>query len=417
MARRCERCGAPHAPSGAPPSCAACPASAGSPTEGTLVAAASWLPAAGRGGPAGGIGSILRGYRKAGGLTQEHLGDLLGFDRTYISMLERGRRSITDRSTLAHIASTLAIPPHLLGISGPDDADFTDMLAFGTSVIRLADAARHGGHAADAASELWPLITRLEARISDGHAEPETMRLLAHARVSLGVALGHLLPEEQMATAARWTGRALRIAWHLGDRELLASMLRMHGNELRKAGHAPAGIVRLRQSLEIDDHPARRGAGLVLLARAAAESGQAELFDTAMRQCAQILKATAEHEVLFNTFTVREACIRGLLATGRSSEAVDLAESAAVGDMPPTPQWRVIERITTADVLARAGDGQAATSMLSAALSDAETLRLPHQVQRIIRLSGLPGIADNQPLRVRAESALTRLDRQLTKPT
>ncbi len=36
--------------------------------------------------------------------------------------------------------------------------------------------------------------------------------------------------------------------------------------------------------------------------------------------------------------------------------AVDLAESFAAEDGPPTPQWRVIERITTADVLARAGD-------------------------------------------------------------
>jgi len=47
--------------------------------------------------------------------------------------------------------------------------------------------------------------------------------------LSFGVTLGHLLPEEQMATAARWTGRALRLALDLGDRTLLASVLRMHG--------------------------------------------------------------------------------------------------------------------------------------------------------------------------------------------
>ena len=194
-------------------------------------------------------------------------------------MIECGRRTVTDRGTLTRIAQALAIPPHMLGIAGPDDADFAAMLAFGSSVIRLADIARHSGRAADAVSELWPLITRLGTRVAAGHAEAETMRLLAQARVSFGVALGHLLPEERLATAARWTGRALRIAWNLGDRELLASVLRMHGNELRKAGHAAAGIVRIRQSLQIDDHPARKGSGLVLLARAAADSGQAELFD------------------------------------------------------------------------------------------------------------------------------------------
>ena len=64
-----------------------------------------------------------------------------------------------------------------------------------SSVIRLAGIARHSGRAADAVSELWPLITRLETRVAAGHAEAETMRLLARARVSFGVALGHLLPE------------------------------------------------------------------------------------------------------------------------------------------------------------------------------------------------------------------------------
>jgi hypothetical protein len=129
--------------------------------------------------------------------------DLLGFDRTYISMIERGRRRVSDSGTLTHIARTLAIPPHILGIAAQGDGDFTAMLAFGTSVIRLADIARHGGRAADAVSELWPLITRLEARIDVGQAEPEALRLLAQARVSFGVALGHLLPEGQLATAAR----------------------------------------------------------------------------------------------------------------------------------------------------------------------------------------------------------------------
>ena len=261
-------------------------------------------------------------------------------------MIECGRRSITDRGTLTHIARRLAIPPHVLGIASPDDADFAAMLAFGTSVIRLADIARHSGRAAEAVSELWPLIARLEARIAAGLAEPETMRLLARARVSFGVALGHLLPDERLATAARWTGRALRIAWDLGDGELLALVLRMHGNELRKAGHAKAGIVRLRQSLQIDDQPARKGTGLVLLARAVAESGQAELFDAVAGQYVQVMKSARGQEVLLNAFTVREVRLRGLLATGRIGQAVDLAESFAADDGPPTPQWRVIERRT-----------------------------------------------------------------------
>jgi transcriptional regulator with XRE-family HTH domain len=365
--------------------------------------------------PFGDLGAILRVYRHASGLTQQQLADLLDFDRTYISMIERGRRSITDRGTLTRIAHRLAIPPYLLGIASYDEADFSAMLAFGTSVIRLADIARHSGRAAEAVSELWPLIARLEARIAAGHVEPETMRLLARARVSFGVALGHLLPEEQLATAARWTGRALRIAWDLGDVELLALVLRMHGNELRKAGHVMAGIVRLRQSLQIDDQPARKGAGLVLLARAAAESGQAELFDAVAGQCVQVMKSARGQEVLLNAFTVREVRLRGLLATGRIGQAVDFAESFTADDGPPTPQWRVIERITAADVLARAGDERAAANMLTAAVSDAETLRLPHQIQRIVRLTARPNVLTGHPIRDQALAALTRLDAQLAE--
>jgi hypothetical protein len=141
------------------------------------------------------------------------------------------------------------------------------------------------------------------------------------------------------------------------------------------------------------------------------------LFDTATRQCVQALKADEGNEVFFNAFTVREVRIRGLLATGRTGEAVDLVESFAAGESPPTPQWRVIEQVTTANALARAGDEHAADSMLSAALSDAETLRLPHQVQRIIRLTDQSGEFRNQTVRVQAQAALTRLERQLTQAT
>lgn len=383
---------------------------------GALVAAASWFPAAEGHESGRDLGELLRGYRHVAGVTQQHVADMLGYDRTYISMIERGRRNVSDRGTLAHIARTLGIPPHVLGIAGPDDASYKAMLAFGASVVRLAELARYGGRAAEAVNELWPLITRLEARAAGGQADPDVMRLLAQARVAFGVALGDLLPEERLATAARWTGRALRVAWDLGDRELLASVLRRHGNELRKAGHAGASVLRLRQSLEIDDKPARAGSGLVLLARAAASAGQADLFDATSAQCIRLLDQAGSHEVLFNAFTVREVRLRGLLATGRPRQAVALAESFTADEQPPAPQWRVIERITTAEVLASAGEERTAAEVLAGTVGEAEALRLPHQMQRIIRLAEQPAICSaNHHLSERAQVALLRLDRQLSE--
>jgi hypothetical protein len=139
------------------------------------------------------------------------------------------------------------------------------------------------------------------------------------------------------------------------------------------------------------------------------------LFDAVAGQCVEALNSDEGHEVFFNAFTVREVRIRGLLATGRIGQAVDLAEGSAVGESPPTPQWGVIERVTTADLLARAGDEHAAAGMLSAALNDAETLRLPHLVQRIIRLTDQPGDFKNPTIRVQALAALTSLEKRLTE--
>ena len=110
---------------------------------------------------------------------------------------------------------------------------------------------------------------------------------------------------------------------------------------------------------------------------------------------------------------MREVRLRGLLATGRTAQAIDLAGHHLGGSGPPSPHWRVIERITTAEVLARAGDERTAETMLTAAISEAETLRLPHQIQRIIRLAGPPGVPAGQTVHQQARAALTRLDRQL----
>jgi len=137
MSGECRRCGSPGSPSGDPAACGVCQAPLTRlSAAGVPVAAASWMASLRGSEPFGDLGAILRAYRYASRLTQQQLADLLGFDRTYISMIECGRRSITDRGTLTYIARRLAIPPHVLGIASPDDADFAAMLAFGTSVIR-----------------------------------------------------------------------------------------------------------------------------------------------------------------------------------------------------------------------------------------------------------------------------------------
>jgi transcriptional regulator with XRE-family HTH domain len=76
-----------------------------------VIGAAAWLPAHLAADTGRALGDVLLGYRKASGLNQQQLADMLGYDRTYISMIESGRRKVTDRGTLAYISATLAIPP------------------------------------------------------------------------------------------------------------------------------------------------------------------------------------------------------------------------------------------------------------------------------------------------------------------
>ena len=71
----------------------------------------------------GDLGLILRTYRSATGTSQRRIAESLGYDPTYISMIETGRRTVADVRTRLRIARHLGIPPRVLGISDPDDAD------------------------------------------------------------------------------------------------------------------------------------------------------------------------------------------------------------------------------------------------------------------------------------------------------
>ena len=95
-----------------------------------------------------GVGQLLRAYRQAHGLTQQQLADQLGFDQSYVSKVESGRRAIHDISTLRHIARHLDLAPEDVG------------LAPGTLAERRRDAARDAFAEQAAASQRSWKVTR-----------------------------------------------------------------------------------------------------------------------------------------------------------------------------------------------------------------------------------------------------------------
>ncbi|MEU5259733.1 helix-turn-helix domain-containing protein [Amycolatopsis sp. NPDC021455] len=391
----CERCGARLSRHARTPVCPTC--QAGTTTLSTRpprLAPAVWMwsdPAAAAALSSRDLATILRAYRAANGLSQEALAGLLGYDKSYIAMIETRRRTPGDVAGRRHIARVLGLPFHVLGVADPDGADFAALVQFGDSVVRLAEVARRSGRAVEAVNELWPLVARLEARAADGRLERDTLYLLASARLALGVSLGTVLPEERLTGAAAWTGKALVLARHLGDDHFLADTLRMHGNELRKAGRLPAAVARLEHAVAVSTDPGGRGSAFALLARAAGDAAMPDRFTHAIDACRRLLDSGAGRGMLLNPFTLREIHARGLLALGRPCEALHALDGTDPGE-PAAPQWQVIERVTTGEVLAAGGECAGAEDALAAAIATAERRRLPHQLQRAIRVADRSGM-------------------------
>lgn len=355
----------------------------------------------------GDLAAILRFYRTVHSMNQTELGALLGYDKTTVSAMELGKRSPKDTTSRRHVAECLRIPPHILGVTDPADTDHRAMLQFGQSTVRLAEIARQSGHASEAVAELWPLVARLEARVEDGHAERDVLHLLARARVGLGVALGNVLPEERLPTAARWTAKSLTIARYFDDPAFTSHVLRMHGNELRKARLTGAAVDRLQQAVYLAPDDTARAAALPLLARAAGALHHGSLFDAAVRETDRLLDH-AQHTSLFNPYALHEIRLRGLIATGRPQAAIQLVDNAP--DATGTgAQWRVIADITGARVRLIGKDRAGASEALNAALGEAARQRLPHQLQRIIRAA-----SDQLPdVRATATAALERMRQEM----
>lgn len=414
--KRCDACGAELGKFSAEAVCPTCHASAGHTVPvvpARRLTPAVWMWSGSEAAAAlatRDLATILRTYRRLNGFSQQRLADILSYDKTYVSMIETGRRTISDISARRHIAHTLGLPTQVFGVTDGGDADFAAMLQFGDSTIRLAEIARQAGRTVEALNELWPLIARLEARAAEGHIERSTLVLLGQARVALGVSLGTVLPEERLAAAARWTGRALIIAERLDDPSFLAHTLRMHGNELRKANRVPAAIRRLDRAVDLSTDVEGRGTALALLARASGERGDRDMFDSAIDRYRDLLDHEQARGMLFNPFTFREIQLRGLVSTGRATEAVHIMQTSHVDATPVAPQWHIIERVTAGQVHLSAGDHDGAKEALRTALVAAEAYRLPHQVQRTIRAAEDGHLT---AISIDGQAALVRLNRLL----
>lgn len=250
------------------------------------------------------------------------------------------------------------------------------------------DHAGSGGVGDDPVDESRPLVARLESRAAEGLIERESLTVLGRTRLSLGIALGTLLLEEKLTSAAKWTGRALLVANHLDEPAFATEALTMHANELRKSGRIGAAIVRLRHAIARSADASAGATACAMLARAAGEAGQVELFDDTMDDYRHHLDRAPDSGMLANEFTFREVHLRGLARTGRATRAIHLLRrSGGAAVLPAAPQWAAIERITAGDVLLAAHEREEAEAALTTGLRHAASARLPQQIQRAVRIA------------------------------
>jgi transcriptional regulator with XRE-family HTH domain len=366
------------------------------------------------------VGHIFAAYRSIHHLTQTQLGQLIGFDQSYVCRIEKGRRMVRDVPTLTRIAGQLGLPPRLLGLMTSNDSDFEAMCQFAESTLRLADVSRRTGRPMEAVSELWPLVARLESRSTGAPVDPDVLVLLAEGCLALGLALGDVLPEEKLHFSARWTSRALDLATWLDDSALRLHALNLHGNELRKGGDHAGATALFAEALRDEANSKLRGDSLMLLARARGELGDGAGFDHAIHRALSLLDACTVRSTLFNPFSIRETHIRGLLSTGREREAFQMVNDsgAPMGHRRAAPpQWQVIEQVTMGGVLAAAGDIGDASKVLLVAIGNAEAYCLPHQVQRALRIAeSMPTDAAAHVI-VNGKGALGRLSDVAALPT
>src|SRR5699024_11048869 len=151
--------------------------------------------------------------------------------------------------------------------------------------------------------------------------------------------------EDQLCLAASGTGRAMRLARYLDDGASLGHVLRMHGNELRKAGRGGAAITRLTEAAELSQDDKERGQTLILLARAAGEQGNAGLLDDCVIAAERLMDTAGPSGILFTPFSLREVRMRGLMGTGRAAMAAELAQSRPGSGEAPAPQWATIQAV------------------------------------------------------------------------
>jgi hypothetical protein len=146
-----------------------------------------------------------------------------------------------------------------------------------------------------------------------------------------------------------------------------------------------AAVARLQHAAQLASDR-DRSTVLVQLARAVGELGDPIWFDSVIEDAWRVADSNAR-EPLAAPYALHEVQLRGLIHTGRSRQAILQLDRHLRTVNATAPQWQAILAITRGEVLLADADGVQAAEAFQAAIVIAERHRLPHQIQRVVRVS------------------------------
>jgi transcriptional regulator with XRE-family HTH domain len=344
------------------------------------------------GQPTNPLSNALARYSVDHGLTQAQLATLIGYSQPYVSRLMSGEREITSVYALSRIANRLGLAASDLGLLANDAPENSGNRAgpdvdVAESLLDAVRELREAGEIEAAARHIGPLMTLLQPR---QHAlNRAELHALARAYMMRGTLLGDMLPARLSSCAVEQIDKARAVAAEVGDPNFLAEVLHKLGNEQRKSGNLGAARDAIFQASEIATARPRRAAALVHLARVDGELRDGSRFRESLLELRTLLDDPDVRSPTVHPLIADEIELRGLLTIGSGwYEQMKRVERTAC-DPPPrevAPQWAVIADITDATLLLRRGDFERASIKLSRATTEARSMGLPRQLERVERL-------------------------------
>lgn len=240
------------------------------------------------------FGGLVKAYREQRGWTQNELAERWGYDRSYISQIERGQRKLDNTSQVVKLADILDIPQEKLeeigrGIperkkrkqspSHQDDAILQMLLAPGKEMVRLSWLAWYADAVPNIEANLHSLVSNLDQALTSYNGEfiNPAQQLLAYTHQMLGkISFDRL----DFSSASGHFSKMIDLGQELNDADIITTGMVQQGSIFRKRNRFSQSFRCFEAARPYADVASEnvQGMRLLLISRAGYDSGNEAVF-------------------------------------------------------------------------------------------------------------------------------------------